>query len=266
MDLGLAALTAPSESSSVVGMLAAVGAAVAGLAVLGVSSKNAFYGFQQIWIPADQADSVEHVVHGVKSRAKELAGAEKHPFVTSPGGSSAWPMWFAARLQELGMSQEQSELWGARLTEEPTGPVLDVLADALLERGPVPAAELLASSVHERPILVVAAPTSSWTTGEATVVYALHGDRRAMDRLHDLEDKQFMKDLLAALGPRAPKWMRALGRRPTWFHDTKRRHLYLGEAREPCAVGMVLYGGWNPPAEESDSAIATTTRVGPGRP
>ena len=260
MDLGLAALTAPSESSSVVGVVAAVGAAVAGIAVLGVSSKNPFYGFQQIWIPADQADSVQHILSGVKSRAKELAGTEKHPFVVSPGDASAWPMWFAARLRELGMSGEQSELWGARLTKEPTEPVLDVLADALLERGPVSAAELLASGVHERPILVVAA------TGEDYVVYALHGDSRAMNRLHDLEDKQFMKALLAALGSRAPEWMRALGRRPRWLHETRRRHLYLGEAREPCAVGMEFQPPYTPPSEEVDSVIATKTRVGPRRP
>ena len=238
MDLGLAALTAPSESSSVVGVVAAVGAAVAGLAVLGVSAKNAFARLTPIWVTTDQADDAYHLVKAVQDGWSATSAT----------------VWYAARLRGLGLDAKQASLWGDRLAQEPTGAVLDVVTDVLLEQGVVQPAELLSAKLHPRPVLVVAVPTPAdegrlkdlWT------VFAEPADEESQTRIDALTDKQFLKNLIGLLGSRTPSWMRAMTRSPKlFFSNAFRKHAYRGNRKEPCALGMGFY----PPAPHELGAV-----------
>ena len=146
MDLGLAALTAPSESSSVVGVVAAVGAAVAGLAAVTAAQKAVAERVKTLPAFRLPRQTLYDAIDLEADYRREPRGAQ----------TGGWRTWLAAdRVVERLVSDPidapsaERDRWRKALEDPESVPVL---ADALLERGD-PLGEVLALRLASQPFV-----------------------------------------------------------------------------------------------------------------
>ena len=156
MDLGLAALTAPSESSSVVGVVAAVGAAVAGLAVLGAALVDTT-SWPHVSVPrvvtrnAASLSSAVRIPEEIRRRIDWGVKIDRLLNRHSPPTTSALP-WSRRGFVE---PDSPAASWAEQIQADPSA--LRVLADKLMDEGDQ-AGEVLAYEIDKVPYVNVLPP------------------------------------------------------------------------------------------------------------